>query len=511
MLVGPNNAGKSSLIDLIRLLAGGSSSSRDDLFELDFNVDDHRLSSIDRVFSDGEKELEVGIRFDAPNISEPFQIHLDGDVSVRRRYQRRGDSAQLSEMDGFLLPSDDSTFPTEGDYPNDKRIFRSEYELEEVTGHVYTGNNTSEKDPVFHPEHWEIGYNWDDDEPKIDYVEEHIEYIESESETSSTDEETTGERVSYTTTELSFSGVLDPPLIKCVLALLNALRSEAGKPRIDVEAGSAHASEAPDPLSSLLVTRSFNQDFISRLDLPEGWPPDFEDEVWEPMKKFLSPLAESLDEASRPSVTYIPSHRASGREYYGPSSSLTDLLKSFAEGSIAIHNTVNKWIKEFDLGEDFQVEQKGPSLYEATIEKDGERRPLADFGSGVSQLVPLILQLATSLWGVLLTEEPEANLHPDLQARLADLFSDFAELQQSVVETHSEYFVRRLQYLVARGEIEPDMVQILYIEPPGEGTSSQVRPISIDEKGQLSEPFGPGFYDQATDLMVDLFKYGSEN
>lgn len=80
-----------------------------------------------------------------------------------------------------------------------------------------------------------------------------------------------------------------------------------------------------------------------------------------------------------------------------------------------------------------------------------------------------------------------------------------------MVETHSEYFIRRIQYLVARGDIDPDQVQVLYVEPPSEQSSSRIRPISLDEKGQLSKPFGSGFFDQATDLMVDLFKYGSEN
>jgi predicted ATPase len=81
------------------------------------------------------------------------------------------------------------------------------------------------------------------------------------------------------------------------------------------------------------------------------------------------------------------------------------------------------------------------------------------------------------------------------------------------VETHSEYLVRRLQYLVATNACEPDQTSVLYVDAPErkENETPEVRSITIDDHGQLSEPFGSGFYDQASDLMIDLFKYGSEN
>jgi predicted ATPase len=115
---------------------------------------------------------------------------------------------------------------------------------------------------------------------------------------------------------------------------------------------------------------------------------------------------------------------------------------------------------------------------------------------------------------VLLLEEPEANLHPNLQSRLADLLVELiGSGHQVLVETHSEYLVRRLQYLVAKGQCDPDSASVLYVDATDSMDTStpDVRSISIDEHGQLSEPFGGGFFDEATDLMVDLFKYGSEN
>ena len=139
-------------------------------------------------------------------------------------------------------------------------------------------------------------------------------------------------------------------------------------------------------------------------------------------------------------------------------------------------------------------------------------------GYGYTQLVPLILHAAYSHdsrahpFPTLLVEEPEANLHPNLQAKLADLFVHLSrpEGAHTVVETHSEYLVRRLQYLVAKGEVEPERVALYYLGPDPEA-KDYVRRIEIDRHGQLSQEFGAGFFDEATNLMVNLYKFGSEN
>jgi predicted ATPase len=119
---------------------------------------------------------------------------------------------------------------------------------------------------------------------------------------------------------------------------------------------------------------------------------------------------------------------------------------------------------------------------------------------------------------LVLVEEPESNLHPNLQARLADFFVEMMRYRiQVVVETHSEYLIRRLQYLVARGDCETGEANILYLRSeggpsgPSLGETHKVQEITIDEHGQLSRSFGSGFFDQATDLMVNLFKYGQKN
>src|SRR5690606_34480040 len=77
---------------------------------------------------------------------------------------------------------------------------------------------------------------------------------------------------------------------------------------------------------------------------------------------------------------------------------------------------------------------------------------LSDMGYGVSQLIPIILA-CYPIYGfdpyfqevyinqkVIAVEEPETNLHPALQSKLADFFIEASKKFQIqfVIETHSE-------------------------------------------------------------------------
>ena len=178
----------------------------------------------------------------------------------------------------------------------------------------------------------------------------------------------------------------------------------------------------------------------------------------------------------------------------------------------------------FGIGEALKVEKVAEDAYTASVRRGDRFMPVSDLGYGHVQLLPLILHTVGmgSRQATLLLEEPEANLHPNLQSRLADLFMELVSKDQVghgwpadvsknlIVETHSEYLIRRLQYLVASGKADPGQIAIYYLgtEPEAE---DHVRRITIAENGQLSQEFGPGFLDEASNLMIDLYKYGSQN
>ncbi|MBR3434676.1 MAG: DUF3696 domain-containing protein [Bacteroidales bacterium] len=195
---------------------------------------------------------------------------------------------------------------------------------------------------------------------------------------------------------------------------------------------------------------------------------------------------------------------------------------------------MNKWIKNFGLGKSIEIsgtdEGLGVLVY---LEKEHEKVLLADEGYGVTQLIALLLQIenkilnatrwsfaiAHGLWGkspiqyvpsVIFIEEPENHLHPKYQSLLADMFVEAYQKYNIhfIIETHSEYLIRKLQVLVADKEnkLTPNDVSLNYVDKDENGISTN-RKIEILEDGRLSEPFGPGFFDEADSLAMDLMKY----
>jgi predicted ATPase len=110
---------------------------------------------------------------------------------------------------------------------------------------------------------------------------------------------------------------------------------------------------------------------------------------------------------------------------------------------------------------------------------------------------------------LLLLEEPETNLHPKLQSLLADFLVDVAKEFHItlLVETHSEYLIRKLQYLTAKKEITPADTAIYYFYDPENvpAGKKQVERIRIETDGSLDKDFGTGFFDEADNLAIDLF------
>lgn len=180
----------------------------------------------------------------------------------------------------------------------------------------------------------------------------------------------------------------------------------------------------------------------------------------------------------------------------------------------------------------------------------GIKRHISDLGTAYGHILMLLIVLAnTNNDASLIIEEPEANLHPKFQSLLADAFVDFIQrakkieeplidlwpylksimpdtyedlIKQSkkktnslVIETHSEYLIRKLQFLIAKGECKPEDVIIYYIDDPDpskrETGAPQVREITIDKFGRMSQDFGKGFFDEADNLAIQLFQLNQQN
>lgn len=181
-----------------------------------------------------------------------------------------------------------------------------------------------------------------------------------------------------------------------------------------------------------------------------------------------------------------------------------------------------KWISKLSIADSIEVSvDEYNRTYKIWLIKSGKKIKINEVGLGVSQLTFLLSTISYLNVYVeksfFLIEEPEANLHPKLQSMLADLFLD-AHLylnKKFIIETHSEYLIRKLQFLIAKGECKPEDVIIYYIDDPDpskrEEGAPQVREITIDKFGRMSQDFGKGFFDEADNLAIQLFQLNQQN
>lgn len=81
--------------------------------------------------------------------------------------------------------------------------------------------------------------------------------------------------------------------------------------------------------------------------------------------------------------------------------------------------------------------------------------PLYATGSGITQLIGIILPLSIINLDFVVIEEPEINLHADMQLRVAEYLADVSKLKniQMVLTTHSENFLAKMAHLYAKDAI----------------------------------------------------------
>ncbi|WP_180022221.1 AAA family ATPase [Acinetobacter sp. YH16044] len=130
-----------------------------------------------------------------------------------------------------------------------------------------------------------------------------------------------------------------------------------------------------------------------------------------------------------------------------------------------------------------------------------------EIGTGVSQLMPLIVAAITQKSGLVACEQPELHLHPRVQVAIGDLLSQNTEHVNYLIETHSEHLILRLRKRIRQNtdnEVPEGLkafshneIIINYLEPSEDGV--KVRRIRMDEDGEFREPWPNGFFHERLD------------
>ena len=179
-------------------------------------------------------------------------------------------------------------------------------------------------------------------------------------------------------------------------------------------------------------------------------------------------------------------------------------------------------MKAFNVGIDYDIKSVGGEAHIVKVkDKDGSFVNLADKGMGSIQLMILLFRLATKMADrqrpvagkvakTIIIEEPEQNIHPMLQSKLADLFYELNIKYgfKFIIETHSEYLIRKTQVIVKKiyeekkKSVPSNPFKVYYFKSSGK--EKPYYEMKYQKDGNFSNDFGKGFFDEASNLAFEI-------
>jgi predicted ATPase len=123
-------------------------------------------------------------------------------------------------------------------------------------------------------------------------------------------------------------------------------------------------------------------------------------------------------------------------------------------------------------------------------------------GTGISQVLPIVVASNYDSLGLICIEQPELHLHPRFQVELADLFLEARDKHSFLIETHSEHIVLRLLRRIRESSkaktdkniVSLDDISVVYLSPSPDGTIAERLAITTD--GDFEHDWPHGFFDE---------------
>ena len=171
-------------------------------------------------------------------------------------------------------------------------------------------------------------------------------------------------------------------------------------------------------------------------------------------------------------------------------------------------DAINYWIEFFYGNAKLDLKKISENLVQVMI----NGHSINNSGFGFSQLIPIIVQaLLLKKNELLLLEQPEIHLHPELEYKLAYfLLCITKNKRQIIAETHSEHIINQLILSKMKdetGKIDK-IFKIYFLEKDVKGIT-KFEKVLISEYGEI-ENWPKGFFDQYLNFTKELVKLRKE-
>ena len=212
---------------------------------------------------------------------------------------------------------------------------------------------------------------------------------------------------------------------------------------------------------------------------------------------------------SMPKRTYDPSRPFQDPEGEYIPTLLANMSRHSPDEWQSLKSALEEFGKTSGLFDEIAIESLGKgegSPFQLHVRKSSgrlkdRRRNLIDVGYGVSQILPMLIELLREDHAsVFLLQQPEVHLHPMAQAALGSLFCQLASWdKQIIVETHSDYILDRVRMDVRdkKTDLKPEDISILYFEPLEQEV--RIHSMNLDKFGNLVDAprgYGQFFMDE---------------
>lgn len=168
-----------------------------------------------------------------------------------------------------------------------------------------------------------------------------------------------------------------------------------------------------------------------------------------------------------------------------------DTLK-FKETNIQLINSVRYWICNiFGMAKSIRTNSfDGNAMTKIFMLTENDKKiPITHVGFGICQVLPIVIQgLRMAEGEMLILEQPEIHLHPNVQAKLFDfLYSLSKQNKFIIIETHSDHLITRMRRRIVEDlndEISKN-VNLIFVEQ--NHSKGEFKQIEINNMGNFNE------------------------